>query len=84
MPNDLTDTGPTPYHTPRFDALVAEAGRIATGLGHGHTGAEHLLLAVVRDPDAVPTRVLAELVEPADIEKRLLALMTSPAYHENR
>lgn len=79
MANDTT-----PVTTPRFDALVAEAGRIAVSLGHRHTGAEHLMLALLRDPDAVPTQVLAELVEPADIDKRLLTLVTSPTYHENR
>ncbi|MEU8894037.1 Clp protease N-terminal domain-containing protein [Streptomyces sp. NPDC048442] len=79
MPNERT-----PRSTPRFDALVAEAGRIAVGLGHQHTGAEHLMMALLRDPDAVPTQVLAELVDPVEIDKRLLTLVTSPTYHENR
>lgn len=83
MPNhERNET--TPHPTPRFEALVAEAGRIAVGLGHSHTGAEHLMLALLRDPDAVPTQVLSELADPAQLDMRLLDLVTSPTYHENR
>ncbi len=38
----------------------------------GHLGVEHLLLALLRDPKAVPTRTLAALgTTSADVERAL-------------
>ncbi|MDG4858673.1 Clp protease N-terminal domain-containing protein [Streptomyces sp. T-3] len=75
MPSDRTPVPATPVPTPRYEQVVAEAQRIATGLGHRHVGVEHLFLAILRDPGSVPTQVLAEIVDPAGLDGRLSEVM---------
>jgi hypothetical protein len=47
---------------------------------HSHIGVEHLFLAIIRDPDAIPTQVLASHVSIEEVETRLLDLMNSVSY----
>ena len=47
--------------SPRYDRIVAASRQIAWDLGHSYVGVEHLFLAIVQDPDAVPTQVLSRL-----------------------
>ncbi|QIS04935.1 hypothetical protein F5X71_23725 [Nocardia brasiliensis] len=44
--------------TPRYHDTVAAAARIAIERGDGYLGVEHLMLAILADPDAVPTQDL--------------------------
>jgi hypothetical protein len=53
--------------TPRYDRMVAASRRIAWDLGHSYVAVEHLFLAVVQDPDAVPNQVLSRFVPPAQV-----------------
>jgi Clp amino terminal domain, pathogenicity island component len=48
---------------------------------HSYVGVEHLFLAIIRDPNAVPTQSLARQIDPAAVEARLLELMNSPGYN---
>lgn len=75
----MTDTT-EPVPTPRYRRLVAAASRIAGELGHHYVGAEHLFLAIVGDRRAVPTQVLARLVDLGQVEAELRALMASDEY----
>ncbi|WP_327357081.1 Clp protease N-terminal domain-containing protein [Streptomyces sp. NBC_01304] len=75
MPDDRTPVPATPVPTPRYERVVAEASRIAADLGHGYVGVEHLFLAILRDPDSVPTQVLAEIIALADLDARLSEVM---------
>ncbi len=72
-------TEPTP--TPRHRDIVAAASKIATESGHSYVGAEHLFLAIVRDRSAVPTQVLARLVNLDQVEADLRAVMASDGYN---
>jgi Clp amino terminal domain, pathogenicity island component len=69
-----------PRPTPRYPALLAAAAELAHGMSHGYVGAEHLFLAIIRDPAAVPTQVLAGIADPADVEASRRAVMASAAY----
>lgn len=56
--------------TPRYDRIVAASRQIAWDLGHAYVGVEHLFLAIVQDPDAVPTQVLSRFVPPGRLVLR--------------
>lgn len=66
-PADLADPGPVPSglpggslpFTPDSRKVFDLAVRAALGLGHNYIGTEHLLLALVADPDSEPARLLA-------------------------
>jgi hypothetical protein len=49
-------------------------------MGHRHVGVEHLFLATIRDPHAVPSQVLATAVDLAEVEARLRGVMESAGY----
>jgi len=65
------DTGPALQPTPRYRQVVEAAAEMAKDLGHEYIGTEHLFLAILADPDAVPTQVMAELIEPAVVVARV-------------
>ena len=73
----MTD-GPKP--TPRYEAVLAGGSRLAREFGDQHVGVEHLFLAIIQDRDAIPTQVLAKIVELPEIEERLLGIMRSSSY----
>lgn len=62
--------------TPRYEQVLQAAADLAAQLGHRHVGVEHLFLAIIQDPHAVPTQVLAENAPVADIEDRLREVMS--------
>ena len=72
------DKDPAP--TPRYRRLLESAGRLAREMGHSHVGAEHLLLAMVKDRDAVPTQVLAAITNLDQVEARLREVIASDSY----
>jgi len=71
----------TPSLTPRCRGVLVGATAIARGMGHPYVGVEHLFLAIIGDPRAVPTQVLARAADVAQIEATLRAVMRSPGYH---
>jgi ATP-dependent Clp protease ATP-binding subunit ClpA len=72
------DKDPAP--TPRYRRLLESAARLAREMGHSHVGAEHLLLAMVKDRDAVPTQVLAATTNLDQVEARLREVIASDSY----
>lgn len=49
---------------------------VALELGHNDVGTEHVLLALVRDPDAGATRILAAAdVSPDQLRRRAVELL---------
>lgn len=50
-------------------------------MSHSYVGVEHLFLAMIRDRAAVPTQVLARMVDLAAVEAALLDLMNSESYN---
>lgn len=69
---------PTP--TPRYWKITGAAAAIAREMGHEHIGVEHLFLAMLADPRAVPTQVLSQRVDLNQVEAELRALMASEEY----
>jgi ATP-dependent Clp protease ATP-binding subunit ClpA len=66
--------------TPRFHRVLGAAAGIARSRGHSYIGVEHLFLAILHDPDAVPTQALAQVADVGAVEDRLLAIMNSESY----
>lgn len=73
-------TSPGPVPTPRFHQILGTASEIAWSMGHSYVCVEHLFLATLRDPAAVPTQALAELADIGEAEQHLLAIMNSAGY----
>jgi ATP-dependent Clp protease ATP-binding subunit ClpA len=76
--HSANDAAPVP--TPRYTALLAAAADLAHSMSHQYVGAEHLFLAIIRDPQAVPTQVLAAAIHPAEVEASLRTMMGSASY----
>jgi ATP-dependent Clp protease ATP-binding subunit ClpA len=66
--------------TPRYAAVLSNAEQLARQLGHQHVGVEHLFLAIIQDPHAIPTQVLAQTADLPEIEERLRSIMSSAPY----
>jgi ATP-dependent Clp protease ATP-binding subunit ClpA len=66
--------------TPRFHQILGAASEIARSMGNSYLGVEHLFLAILRDPDAVPTQALAEVADTGEAERHLLTIMGSASY----
>ncbi|MGV9681018.1 Clp protease N-terminal domain-containing protein [Nocardia sp. NPDC003482] len=72
-----------PEPTPRYQQVIAAAAVAANDMGHNYVGVEHLFLAIVRDPWAVPTQALRRIgVEGPAIEEVLLSIMRSDGYNK--
>ena len=48
-------------YTPRSERVLSHAKRIAREHGHDYVGTEHLLLALLAEPDGIAGQVLARL-----------------------
>lgn len=81
----LVDEGAQPLgiqrFTPRARGLLAGASTAARELGHGFVGTEHLLLAMVREPEGIGGRVIDELAGRDRVEARLMEILGSDAYN---
>ncbi len=61
--------------TPRARAIVSGSQNLALGWGHHYVGTEHMLVAMLDDPESVGSKVLVEAgVTRAKAEKRVLAI----------
>jgi ATP-dependent Clp protease ATP-binding subunit ClpA len=74
----MDEKGPVP--TPRYRRVVGGSTELAQEMEHSYVGVEHLFLAIIRDRGAVPTQVLAQLIDPALVEAALRDEMASPGY----
>jgi ATP-dependent Clp protease ATP-binding subunit ClpC len=71
-----------PPPTPRVKRTIERAGREATSRGHNHVGTEHLLLALLADPEGVAGRVLRQLGVAELAAKRVEEVMALPGYSQ--
>ena len=69
-----------PARTPRYNSILAASEQIAHAMGHSYVGVEHLFLAILRDPDAVPTQVAVEVINVDSLDNRLVEVMNSRGY----
>jgi hypothetical protein len=76
MPRGTTPpTGELPL-TPRVATTLSGAVTAALELNHDFVGTEHLLLALMRDPDALAARILtAHEINVHDVRQRVVQLM---------
>jgi ATP-dependent Clp protease ATP-binding subunit ClpA len=72
-------TGTIPYN-PRAATALTGAVTSAVELGHNYVGTEHLLLALLRDPDALSTKILgAHGINTDDVRARVIELLAGVA-----
>jgi ATP-dependent Clp protease ATP-binding subunit ClpA len=79
MSDEPSASAPVP--TPRCQDSLNAAADLARQMGHSHLGVEHLFLAIIRDPDAIPTGQLAAVTDIAVVEDKILAVMNSELYY---
>jgi hypothetical protein len=72
------DQRPSP--TPRYGTVLESSAVLAREMGHSHIGVEHLFLAIIGDRAAVPTQVLARIIDLDQLEAGLRQVMASPSY----
>lgn len=53
--------------TPRLQAVLDRAAETQRERGQDFVGVEHVMIAILEDPRAVPTQVLATFVEPSRV-----------------
>jgi ATP-dependent Clp protease ATP-binding subunit ClpC len=73
------DERPSP--TPRYFKILDDSTELARRMGHSYVGVEHLFLAIIRDRAAVPTQVLAGLIDVERVEASLREEMASYGYN---
>jgi ATP-dependent Clp protease ATP-binding subunit ClpA len=61
---------------------LERAGREATTRGHYYLGTEHLLLALIADPDGIAGRVLHELGVAERAAQSVRQIMEPPGYSD--
>ncbi len=66
--------------TPRYETILSAADALARQFGHDYVGVEHLMLAILDDPAAVPTQVLSGRVDPAVVAADIRALLDTDGY----
>ena len=66
--------------TPRLQAIMQNAGEMLAEHNGRTIGAEHVMIAILDDPHAIPTQVLARFVEPSDVRDALRRLLDSDGY----
>jgi ATP-dependent Clp protease ATP-binding subunit ClpA len=71
-----------PKPTPRVERTLERAGREATTRGHNYLGTEHLLLALIADPDGIAGRVLHELGVAERAAQSVRQIMEPPGYSD--
>ena len=66
--------------TPRLQNIMRDAGAMLGDVNQGAIGVEHIMIAILDDPRAIPTQVLARFVEPARVQRELRAFVASDEY----
>jgi ATP-dependent Clp protease ATP-binding subunit ClpC len=70
--------------TPRAKHTVARAGQIARERGHGYVGTEHLLLALIEDPDGIAGGTIARAGVSTALRDEVIRIIESDGYNERR
>ncbi len=76
----MNEHPPLPPFTPRLITAIQRATDIARSHGVDTVGTEHLIQAILEDPRALPTQVVAERCDTAELVERLNSVMESPGY----
>jgi ATP-dependent Clp protease ATP-binding subunit ClpA len=66
--------------TPRLRDVMDNASEILEECNNQTIGVEHVMIAILDDPRAIPTQVLGQFVEPARIRQALREFLDSNGY----
>ena len=66
--------------TPRMESTLRRASEIATARGHRYLGTEHMLLAMLDDPDGIAGAVLHRLYAVDKARAELERILASSGY----
>lgn len=75
-------TSAGPVRTPRVEETLARAAQLATAMGHNYVGTEHLLLALVDDPDGIAGQVLNRAGRAQSLRQELQSIIDDPLYRQ--
>ncbi|MBF6460196.1 hypothetical protein IU433_14235 [Nocardia puris] len=78
----MTDAEQLPL-TPRLATILESAQSAAREFGYDAVGVEHLQLAILADPDAIPTEALARSGHLDQFVAALRQVMERPGYRES-
>lgn len=70
-------TGDPVTLTPRLQSIMARATEFQRERGANVVGVEHVMIAILEDPDSVPTQVLDRFVDPPRVQQALVGLIDS-------
>ena len=77
-PSDIASVPEDPELSPRAENLIADAEEECRGMGHEKTGTEHILLAMLKRPNCVGTRLLHTMG--INIQKLHVAVLSAMGY----
>jgi ATP-dependent Clp protease ATP-binding subunit ClpC len=75
LPTPKGQSMPGPAPTPRYTQVISSAAKIAHDMGHDHLGVEHLFLAILRDGNSLPAKVLSEELDLSELDQKVLNQM---------
>ena len=67
-------------YSPRSQKVLRHAERIAQEHGHNHVGTEHLILALLAEPDGIAGQVLERLEVATSVAAMTEEIMASAGY----
>jgi hypothetical protein len=67
--------------TPRMKTAMLAAHEVSLRFGHSHIGCEHMFLAIVLDPESIPSQILRRGGSIDDVLQRLDSLLRSEQYN---
>jgi len=70
--------------TPRMPEILLVARREAEQLGHHHVGTEHVFLATLLDPYAIPTQIMRGLGCVDDVIDQVRTMLEGAEYNQSR
>jgi ATP-dependent Clp protease ATP-binding subunit ClpC len=73
-------TDDPPALTPRMKRTMRRAGELARARGHDYLGTEHLILALIDDPDGIAGGVMHRLECAAAVRAEVLRIIESDGY----
>lgn len=73
-------TEDTPKLTPRMKRTIWRAGELARARGHDYLGIEHLILALIDDPDGIAGGVMHRLECAAAVRAEVIRIIESDGY----
>ena len=69
-----------PTLTPRMKRTLTRAGELARARGHAYLGTEHILLALLEDPDGIAGAVIHRLGYASAVHDEVVRLIEAEGY----